>query len=238
MRTKALLMAAAALAAGIVTSNAQVYSQNIVGYVSVSLTNATLQCISPVLDLDGTGTNNTVSTVFPGAAVNDNVYVFTGAGYDQLIFKKSGHSPNFVTNWVVGATTTNNYPINPGQGVFYLAAANETNTEVGTVLQGTNLVNSFVPAANGINLIASIAPISGGLTSVLGYQPNVNDNVYIFTGSGYNQFIYKKSGHSPNFVTNWVLGATTQEPVVSAGQGFFLAPAAAAAWSENFVVNP
>jgi len=231
-------MAAAALAAGIVTSNAQVYSQNIVGYVSVPLTNATISCISPVLDLDGTGTNNNISTVFPSPTVNDSVFVFTGAGYDNVIYKKTGHSPNFVTNWMLNATITNNYPVNPGEGLFYLPAANETNTEVGTVLQGTNLLNSYVPAGNVINLIASVAPISGGLTSVLGYQPNVNDSVFIFTGGGYNNFIYKKSGHSPNFTTNWQLNATVEEPVISAGQGFFLLPAATTAWSENFVVNP
>ncbi len=37
MRTKTLLIASAALAAGILTSSAQTYSQNIVGYVSQSL---------------------------------------------------------------------------------------------------------------------------------------------------------------------------------------------------------
>ena len=34
MRTKTLLIAAAALAAGILSSSAQTYSQNIVGYVN------------------------------------------------------------------------------------------------------------------------------------------------------------------------------------------------------------
>jgi hypothetical protein len=106
------------------------------------------------------------------------------------------------------------------------------------VLQGTNLLNSYVPAANVINLLASVAPESGGLTSVLGYQPNVNDSVFLYNGSGYDNYIYKKSGHSPSFVTNWTLGPTTVEPVINAGQGFFLQPAAPATWSENFVVSP
>ena len=37
MRTKTLLIAAAALAVGILASSAQTYSQNVVGYVNVTL---------------------------------------------------------------------------------------------------------------------------------------------------------------------------------------------------------
>jgi hypothetical protein len=37
MKSKTLLIAAAALVAGVITSEAQVYSANIVGYVNVTL---------------------------------------------------------------------------------------------------------------------------------------------------------------------------------------------------------
>ncbi len=47
MKTKTLLIAAAALAAGIISSQAQVYSQNIVGYANRS---AVLQVFTPVHD--------------------------------------------------------------------------------------------------------------------------------------------------------------------------------------------
>ena len=43
MRTKTLLFAAAALAASITASQAQtVYSQNVVGYINITVTNGTL----------------------------------------------------------------------------------------------------------------------------------------------------------------------------------------------------
>lgn len=93
MRTKALFMAAAALAAGLLTSNAQVYSQNIVGYVSIPLTNATIQVVSPTLDFDGTGINNTVATVFgTNVAAGDVVYVFNGTGYNSLDYEPVSRS--------------------------------------------------------------------------------------------------------------------------------------------------
>ena len=63
MRTKTLLLAGAALAFSLATSQAQVYSQNVVGYVNINVTNAVLACMSPALDADGTGTNNNVTTV-------------------------------------------------------------------------------------------------------------------------------------------------------------------------------
>src|ERR1035437_5593742 len=138
---KTLLMAAAALAAGIITSQAQVYSQNIVGYVNLLLSNGVFSLVSPALSNDTTGTNNTISSVFTTPAIGDTVYVFNGTGYDflQYTVQGSGHPVVYVTNWFNGLTVAANYPLNPGESVFYLPATNETVTLVGTVLTGTNL---------------------------------------------------------------------------------------------------
>jgi hypothetical protein len=244
MRTKTLLLAAAAaLAAGISTSQAQVYSANVVGYVNIPLTSGVLSSVAPSLDLDGTGTNNTISTVFPSPTIGDTVYVFNGSGYDTLVYTTislGGHPPVIVTNWALGVTVSSNYPINPGQSVFYLPAANETNTQVGTVLQGTNVVNAKFPAAGNITLLSSKVPISGGLTSVLGYNPTLGDTVYIYTNGAYNTYQYTTvslGGHPPVIVTNWALGVTISEPVINVGQGFWMLPAANTNWTENFIVQ-
>src|ERR1043166_2369568 len=64
MRTKTLFLAAALSAAGLATSLAQssnVYSLNVVGYINLQLTNG-FNLIANQLDLDGTGTNNTLNT--------------------------------------------------------------------------------------------------------------------------------------------------------------------------------
>jgi hypothetical protein len=240
MKTKTLLIAAAALAAGVMSSQAQVYSQNIVGYVNIPLTNGVLAAVAPTLDLDGTGTNNTVGTVFPNPSLNDTVFVFNGSGYDALTYKAqgSGHPVVYVTNWFEGVTVSSNYPINPGEGAFYLPAANETATIVGDVLQGSNLVNQYFPAANSIALLSSQVPIAGGLTSVLGYNPSLGDNVFIYSNGAYNAYTYKAqgSGHPVVYVTNWFSGVTAGEPYINVGESFWLQPATDTNWVENF--NP
>lgn len=243
MRTKTLLIAAAALAFGLATSQAQVYSQNVVGYVNVPLTNGVFSVVAPTLDLDGTGVNNTVSTVFTTPAIGDIVYVFNGTGYDTLsyIVEGSGHPVVYVTNWFNGSgNVASGYSINPGVSVFYLPAANETATLVGNVLQSTNLVNTYFPAAGHFQLLSSKAPISGGLTSVLGYTPTIGDNVYIYDNGHYDiySYIVEGSGHPVTYTTNWFNGAgAVQEPVINVGQGFWMLPAGSSSWSQNFIVQ-
>ena len=235
MRTKALLLGAAAVAAGLMTSHAQVYSANIVGYVNTPLTNGVIAVVAPSLDADGTGTNNTVSTVFPGPTVGDNVFVFNGSGYNILSYSTVGHGAGAVTGWYLNGSQTNGYPLNPGVSVFYQPAANETNTQVGTVLQGTNLVNKYFPAGGGIGLVASQVPIAGGVTTALGYIPTVGDNIFIYNGSGYNIYSYSTVGHGAGAVTGWYLNGTQSEPQIAVGQGFWLQPIGNTNWVQSFV---
>ena len=232
---KTLLIAAAALASSVISSQAQVYSQNIVGYVNIPLTAGVLQVVAPALDLDGTGTNNTVGTVFGtnNPTIGDVVYVFNGLGYDTLNFKTAGHGST-VANWYLGANIDNSYPINPGESVFYAPAATETNTQVGIVMQGTNLTNAYLAAAGQISLVASIVPIGGGVTTALTYNPSIGDVIYIYNGAGYDTYNYKTAGHGST-VGNWYNGATIVEPQIAVGSGFWLVPATSTNWVESFV---
>jgi len=224
---KTLLIAAAALAASAITSQAQVYSQNIVGYVNIPLTANTIALVSPALDADGTGTNNTISTVFPTPSLNDVVYTFNGSGFTVLTYKAGPH--NSGTNWYIGTTAAGSTPLNVGQGVFYLPAATETATEVGVALTGSVANNNF-PAAGKTALLASASPVGGGITTVLGYQPNINDTVFTYNG-GYTVYTWKAGPH--NSGTNWYIGTTQTEPNISVGQGFWLTAAAANTWTET-----
>jgi hypothetical protein len=238
MKLKATLIAAATLAVGVISSQAQVYSQNIVGYVNIPLTNGVLANVAPTLDFDGTGTNNTISTVFTTPHTNDTVYAFNGTGYDTLVYKVlgSGHPVVYTTNWFKGSLASPNYSLNPGQSVFYLPAANQTNTQVGTVLTGASLVNSVFPAANKVALVSSQVPIAGGLTSVLGYKPSINDVVYVYNGAGYNTYTYKVlgTGHPVVYSTNWFQGSLAGEPAINVGQGFWIQPSQNTNWVQSF----
>ena len=216
MKLKATLIAAATLAVGVISSQAQVYSQNIVGYVNIPLTNGVLANVAPT----------------------DTVYAFNGTGYDTLVYKVlgSGHPVVYTTNWFKGSLASPNYSLNPGQSVFYLPAANQTNTQVGTVLTGASLVNSVFPAANKVALVSSQVPIAGGLTSVLGYKPSINDVVYVYNGAGYNTYTYKVlgTGHPVVYSTNWFQGSLAGEPATNVGQGFWIQPSQNTNWVQSF----
>jgi hypothetical protein len=238
---KTLLIAAAALAAGVISSQAQVYSQNVVGYVNLPLTNGVLACIAPALDADGNGTNNTVATIFTTPSMGDTIFVYNGTSYDGLVYKAvgTGHPVVYTTNWFNGSTVAASYKINPGQSVFYLPATTETATVTGTVMQGTNLVNAYFPAAGSIQLLSSQVPISGGLTSVLGYKPTMGDTVFVYDKGQYDGYVYKAvgTGHPVVYTTNWFNGSTAGEPIINVGQGFWLLPAANTNWVQNFIVQ-
>jgi hypothetical protein len=249
MKTKALLIAAAALAAGVMTSQAQspVYSQNVVGYVNIPETAGGFSLEAPPLDLDGTGTNNTLSSLYPHPAVNDSVYVYSpvSATYVTYTYQKktTGIPPNqtTVTNWYDPSGVVANDSlgvINPGQSLFYNAAVDETNTYVGQVMSGS-LTNKYVPVANGFNLVSSLIPMSGGITTTLNYVPSVNDSVYVYSGGQYITYTYQKktTGIPPNqtTVTNWYNpSGGIEEPVIKVGQGFWLNPASSAEWTQSY----
>jgi hypothetical protein len=250
---KTLLIAVAALATGIISTTAQaqnVYSQNIVGYVNIPETAGGFNLESVPLDADGTGTNNTFASVYSNPAVGDNVYVFniSSGQYDTYSYlkKTTGHGTSAVTvtNWYdPSGNVANNDNLNPGQGVFYNAAVNETNTFVGNVLVGT-WTNSNVPPANGFNLVSGQISVGGGLTTVLGYQPNIGDNVYLFNVSSgqYDTYSYlkKTTGHGTSAVTvtNWYdPSGNANEPQISVGQGFWLNPASTTSWTMTYTNN-
>ena len=124
MRTKTLLIATAALAASLASSMAQVYSQNVVGYVNTivpanSVGNGFALIANPLIT-----TNSDLTSVIPPASVpvGTTVYGWTGATFATRI---RGTDDNDNPNWN-GATV----PL-VGEGFWTKEAA------------GTNWVRSF-----------------------------------------------------------------------------------------------
>jgi hypothetical protein len=230
MRTKTLLLSAVALAAGLVSSVAQsnVYSANVVGYVNLPLTEG-FNLVANQLDLDLTGTNNTIVNVFSNSLpANAKVYSWNGASFNISTFavNKSGTA----TNWSL------NFTVNPGQGMWVdipagaFGGSTSNVTIVGNVLQGT-LVNPNLPPAGGFSLVSSEVPISGGVTTNLMYKPLLNDKVYLWNGSGYSIFTYAEN--KAGTATNW----SPSEPGINVGQGFWLDSGAGATWTNVFIVQ-
>ncbi len=231
---KTLLIAAAALAAGMLSVQAQsnVYSQNIVGYVNKVLPAGYSQVAIPV------GGSNTVETAIPAIQPGDNVFIWTGGGYDVRSYlgvnwDGNGHSwadENF--NGVASPV------LSPGQAVFYQngQGVNQTNTFVGSVV-----LSNTVTLHAGYSMIASTAPIAAKLDSAsfsLPLQPG--DNVFIWNGGGYTTLSYlgvdwDGNGHSwadENF--NGV-----DSPIVQPGQGFYYQNGQGSdeIWHQNVIVN-
>jgi hypothetical protein len=219
MRTKTLLIAAAALAATVISSEAQVYSANIVGYVNA---------VSPVANqyallanpLDN-GTNN-LTSLFPTAPNQTQVELWNGTGF-QLATKQLG-------NW----TTNLTIPVGTGFFIKYPASAGVvTNTFVGNVVVQTP--NATLGSPSGTNstalpvtyvLVGSTFPYSGTLTDTgdgslnLGPALANQSQVEVWTGTGY-QLATKQLG-------NWTTNLS-----VSVGQGFFVKSKNATNWVQS-----
>src|SRR5579859_1707946 len=89
MKSKTLLIAAAALAAGVITSEAQVYSQNVVGYVNTTIpgNNALSLIANPLI---GSGGTNGAENVLTGLVGGEGVYLFNGHGFYQYSYEGAG----------------------------------------------------------------------------------------------------------------------------------------------------
>ena len=115
MRTKTLLIAAAALAAAVTSSNAQstVYSQNVVGYVNTVLPGSgVLSLVANPLN----GTTNSVSTILPSLVGGESVLVWNGGGYYVYVYQGAGVGTGlgFQSDWTDGNAFPPSPPLIPG----------------------------------------------------------------------------------------------------------------------------
>jgi len=231
MKAKTLLIAAATLAVGAITSQAQVYSQNVVGYINLTLTN-NFNLICNQLDLDGSGTNNTVQTVFGTnlpAPSSVFAWVPSSAGYSSATWS-SGKSG---TVWS-GNTNAVNKALSTGGAVFVKTPAGTGGsypiTMIGNVIQGTNVV----PLAAGFNLAAPVSPVGGVTITNLGYVPHVGDTVFSWNVASQSWSSAAYSSSKSGAV--W----SPAPPTINVGQGVFVNASAATAtsgWTNTLVIQ-
>jgi len=236
MRTKALLLAAAFVAAGIATSMAQssnVYSLNVVGYVNVTLSPG-YSIIENPLQWPG---ENVLSNVMPVVPKGSIIYDFASGGASSHSYNLQGSG---LTNW--GATGSSmSQAFLPGTGFFFKNpnTNNYTVTFVGNVMQGT--LSNYV-RGGGYTLIGSQVPQAGAIDSDLGYIPTASSTtVYRYASAanglnggtgGYVPYSYHLNGFGTNqwFSTFGVLSNTVAE-------GFWLKETHATNWVRTFTVQ-
>lgn len=250
MKTKTLLIATAALAAGVISSQAQVYSQNIVGYYNVPVASHQYALIANQLvnGNDVAQTNNSINAIFSGLisdanGVNNTVlYKWNGAGYGiyqyfigadaNTYFLSSGSVNGFYD--ASGALVV--LSLNQGSGSFLYNPSNVglTNTMVGTVVMGTNTL-SIIP---GYNIYSIIQPISTNIASSATFanfpgtsDPNgvQNDLLYLWNGNGYGIYQYFTGADANTYFLSsgsvngfYDASGALVNAAPQVGQGFFL----------------
>jgi hypothetical protein len=202
---KTLLAVAAALAASVISSQAQVYSQNVVGYYNTITPTHKFNFFANQLTTgtDAAQTNDNVNLVLtngftsdPNGNTNSILYVWTGAGYGIILTyftvadADAYFGADFGNGWYDGNGNLSSQAITPGvAGFIYNGASGSiTNTFVGTVPQGTNLL--AIPT--GFKTFSIVEPVSTNIDSVLTAFPgtsdpngNNNDTYYLWTGTGF-----------------------------------------------------
>jgi hypothetical protein len=209
MRTKTLLLTAAALVAGFISAQAQsnVYSANIVGYVTV--TNAANTYALYALPLDSG--SNTLTGLFPSSPVGASILVWNGSGYTT--------STKTPVSWNPNATLV------PGQGFFYRASANGTNTFVGSILvpNGGSVTNSFTGGLYA--LVGSPIPYTDTLSGTnLNLTVGVGSSVLVWNGAGFTTSTKTPVSWNPN-------------PTITPGQGFFVRTSSNTNWIQTLNVQ-
>jgi hypothetical protein len=216
MKTKTLLIAAAALVAGVISSRAQVYSVNVVGYAN-QYSGATSYLLANPLDSG----NNTLTNLFPSVPGASTISVWNGSGYTQYKFT-AGH-------WKVGTTVSDSVLLPPGQGFFFTPSVAYTNTWVGSVVAnaGNNwtvtnslttsqqLVGSLIPYADSITNTQTVNLLVAGASTISKW--NVGSQTYT---------LYKFTAGQ------WKIGSTVSVPSLGVGEGFFITPTASTNWVE------
>ena len=242
---KTLLIAAAALAASVISSQAQVYSQNIVGYANVPTTSSgTPYLITVPFKIGVTnGANEVFGNTLPSGS---SLLLWNGLGYNTVIYDNSDPA-GFGTSvvWYAGDDAT---PVNPpllptGKGFFLVPNGPVTNTFAGTVSVNVGTSNILsLPSSGTPYLVSSVVPYAGAVTNGTSSTggPNLNNlptgsSLLIWNGLGYNTVIYDNSDPA-GFGTSvvWYAGddaTPVPVPTITVGQGFFVVPNGAYNWT-------
>ena len=231
MRTKTLLLTAATVVAGFLSAQADtVYSQNVVGYINVSIPANGFYFLGNQLTNAGTGndiqqvlTNGVVSD--PNGQTNTQIFLFNpGANsYTSYTYYNASDADNSLgqnegNGWYLADGTLGVGSVKQGAGTFLKNASPQpiTVTLVGQVPQGTNNV-LITP---GYNTYCIVPPISTNIDcTLLGFPGQsdgngvTNDVYYLFQPQSQNYFsaVYYTAADADN-----ALGGNS-------GNGFYLA---------------
>jgi hypothetical protein len=213
MRTKITILSAAALAAGLISSNAQVFSANIVGYANIPVKAGYSFLVNPF----STGVTNGANEVMPIESTPnfDGSYFLTWTG---TTFKYNGFDSGS-GGWIDQNFNPAPPPvIPPGKGFFFFnPGVSNLVTFVGTVIPNVGATNSL-PIPSGYSMVGSVVPVAGSVTNPVVNMPVV-DGFYMLQWNG-TTYVYTgfDSGSGGWIDANFNPAAV---PSLKIGEGFF-----------------
>jgi hypothetical protein len=245
MKFTTLLVAAAALAAGIMVSKAQVYSQNVVGYANIPTAGSGTFALTVPFVVGVSNGGNEVWPFTPGNPTlpdGSELLVWNGGGF-TIWFSDSGST----SGWDDGnQNPTNAAPLLPvGKGFFLVPAAATTNTFVGTVAVNVGTSNVTTLAGSATVLVAPAVPYGGAVTNgnpVTGAggpnlwnnntSPNqIPDGTELLLWNGGGLTIWFSDSGSSSYWDDGNQNPTNTPPTIGVGQSFFLVPAGSFPWT-------
>jgi len=238
---KTLLIAAAALASSVISSQAGVYSQNIVGYANIVTPGGGTYLVTVPFQV---GVSNGANEIWPLSGGNptipDGSEVLLWSVNKYISYFSDSGSPSLwddaTQTPIAGAPTL---PV--GKGFFLIPAGSTTNTFAGAVAVNVGTSNVVAFAGGGTYLVAPAVPYAGsitngnaatgaggaGLSSLNGLPDgselliwNVNKYIAYFSDSG-----------SPSLWDDATQTPINTAPSITVGQSFFLIPAGTWNWT-------
>jgi len=252
---KTLLIAAAALAASVISSQAQVYSQNIVGYANLACPvgnkSYAFTCQFAV------GASNGLNEIF-GSSLPANTKILTWNGintYNIALYDPTDPNGDGSGPWFQSDDTTVLAPLPTlpaGKAFFVVPPSPLTNTFVGAIAINTGTSNVMsLPIGNRSYFVSSVVPYGGAVTngSAAGGGPNLNGlpiNTKLLFWNGvntYNIALYDPTdpngdGSGPWFQSDDTTvyvdpGTGGNTPSIGVGQGFFIVPPTPYNWTNG-----
>lgn len=243
---KTLLMAAAALAAGVISIQAQVYSQNIVGYYNVTIPANKFALVGNQLN-NPDGSNN-LANVFSSssfASQSTTLYAWNGSALIPFTYYSDVDASPSPAGWYDGDGNPPSFAATPGNAYFiYSGISNVSMTVVGSVITGTNVIRSipvgFTPLSATIPAVTNIDASIVGL-GFAGASQNATYYHWNAASQSYDPpLTYYNAADADPFPAGYYDGGGSLQPWSSpaVGEGFFFNNSSGSSITWSNIFNP
>ena len=244
MRTKTTILSAVALAAGLLSAGAQVYSANVVGYYNVTIPGGNKYALLANQLINGSDANKTNNDIqvsvasglvssddpFSTHGTNSQYVEWNGFGYNTYYYFNAADAGVYGTTtagpgWFDGGGTAASVSLNQGISAFLKNASSNaiTVTIVGTVRQGTGNLGTI---KTNTHLYALGEPIGTNADNTAGFGLPIasltsSADPFSPAGGNNNDTYYQWNGVGYNTFYWFNAADAVTYGTATAGPGFF-----------------